>query len=55
MSRPEFGLNRTFFEPAKQIERMDALGIDRTVISLATPMVNYYLDARSARRRAHLQ
>src|SRR3954454_8014304 len=39
-----FGLNPTFFEPARQIARMDALGIDRTVISLATPLVNYYLE-----------
>ena len=43
-----YGLNRTFFEPARQIARMDALGIDRTVVSLATPLVNYYLDAKLA-------
>lgn len=40
-----YGLNRTFFDPALQIARMDGLGIDRTVVSLATPLVNYYLDA----------
>src|SRR5882672_11451602 len=40
-----YGLNRTFFEPALQVARMDELGIDRTVVSLATPLVNYYLDA----------
>ena len=40
-----FGLNRTFFEPALQVARMDDLGIDRTVLSLATPLINYYLDA----------
>jgi aminocarboxymuconate-semialdehyde decarboxylase len=39
-----YGLNRTFFEPTRQIARMNELGIDRTVVSLATPMVNYYLD-----------
>src|SRR5919109_153085 len=39
-----FGLNQTFFDPARQIARMDALGIDRTVVSLATPLVNYHLD-----------
>lgn len=39
-----FGLNRTFFEPERQIAQMDALGIDRIVVSLATPLINYYLD-----------
>ncbi len=45
-----FGLNRTFFEPARQIARMDALGIDRTVVSLATPLVNYYVESRAGGR-----
>jgi aminocarboxymuconate-semialdehyde decarboxylase len=49
-----FGLNPTFFEPARQIARMDGLGIDRTVISLATPLVNYYLDAKLAIEAARL-
>ena len=49
-----FGLNATFFEPARQIARMDALGIDRTVVSLATPLVNYHLDARLAIEAARL-
>src|SRR5882757_3942558 len=49
-----FGLNPTFFEPARQIARMDGLGIDRTVISLATPLVNYYLDTRLAVEAARL-
>jgi len=49
-----FGLNPTFFEPARQIARMDELGIDRTVISLATPLVNYYLDAKLAIEAARL-
>ena len=39
-----YRLNRTFFEPARQISRLDTLGIDRTVVSLATPMVNYYVE-----------
>jgi len=43
-----FGLNPTFFEPARQIERMKTLGIDRTVISLATPLVNYHADGKLA-------
>jgi aminocarboxymuconate-semialdehyde decarboxylase len=49
-----YGLNRTFFEPARQIARMDALGIDRTVISLATPLVNYYLEPGLATPAARL-
>ena len=49
-----FGLNPTFFEPARQIARMDALGIDRTVISLATPLVNYYLEPDLACEAARL-
>ena len=49
-----YGLNRTFFEPARQIARMDALGIDHTVVSLATPLVNYYLDAGPAAQAARV-
>ncbi|HWP25248.1 MAG TPA: amidohydrolase family protein [Xanthobacteraceae bacterium] len=49
-----YGLNRTFFESAAQIERMDALGIDRTVVSLATPLVNYYVEPRLAVQAARL-
>jgi aminocarboxymuconate-semialdehyde decarboxylase len=49
-----FGLNRTFFEPARQIARMDALGIDRTVVSLATPLVNYYVESAPAVEAARL-
>jgi aminocarboxymuconate-semialdehyde decarboxylase len=49
-----YGLNRTFFEPAAQLERMDALGIDRSVISLATPLVNYYIEPQLAERAARL-
>ena len=47
-----YGLNRTFFESARQIARMDALGIDRTVVSLATPLVNYYVDPKLATEAA---
>jgi aminocarboxymuconate-semialdehyde decarboxylase len=49
-----YGLNATFFEPARQVARMDKLGIDRTVISLATPLVNYYLDPKLASEAARL-
>jgi len=49
-----YGLNRTFFEPARQIARMDGLGIDRTVVSLATPLVNYYLEPELAAHAARI-
>jgi aminocarboxymuconate-semialdehyde decarboxylase len=49
-----FGLNPTFFEPPRQVARMDQLGIDRTVVSLATPLVNYYLEPRLACEAARL-
>jgi aminocarboxymuconate-semialdehyde decarboxylase len=49
-----YALNRTFFEPDRQIARMDELGIDRAVLSLATPLVNYYLDPRSAAQAAQV-
>lgn len=39
-----FALNATFFDAARQIARMDRLGIDRTVVSLATPLINYFTD-----------
>jgi aminocarboxymuconate-semialdehyde decarboxylase len=49
-----YGLNRTFFEPERQLARMDRLGIDRTVVSLATPLVNYYLEPKLAIEAARL-
>src|SRR5271166_152350 len=53
-SGAHYRLNQTFFEPARQIARMDMLGIDRSVISLATPLVNYYLDPALAIEAAQL-
>lgn len=49
-----YELNRTFFETARQVARMDKLGIDRTVISLATPLINYYVDPKWAVEAARL-
>jgi aminocarboxymuconate-semialdehyde decarboxylase len=49
-----YGLNATFWDVARQIARMDALGIDRTVVSLATPLVNYYVEPRLAVKAAQL-
>lgn len=49
-----FGLNPTFFEPVRQIERMKSLGIDRSIISLATPLVNYHVDGKLAIKAARI-
>jgi aminocarboxymuconate-semialdehyde decarboxylase len=43
-----FGLNTTFFEMPRQHERMRRAGVERTILSLATPFIDYYLDARIA-------
>ncbi len=40
-----FALNDTFFDADRQIQRMDRLGIDRTVVSLATPLINYFSES----------
>jgi aminocarboxymuconate-semialdehyde decarboxylase len=40
-----FGLNKTFFELGRQIERMKGEGVERAILSLATPFINYYLEA----------
>jgi aminocarboxymuconate-semialdehyde decarboxylase len=43
-----FGLNTTFFEMDKQVERMRRDGVERTILSLATPFIDYHLDAALA-------
>ncbi len=43
-----FGLNTTFFDMAKQVERMQRDGVERTILSLATPFIDYHLDAKIA-------
>lgn len=50
----EFGLNRTFFDPDRQIARMDRLGIDLTVLSLATPLINYQIPIEVADKAARV-
>jgi aminocarboxymuconate-semialdehyde decarboxylase len=40
-----FGLNTTFFDLGKQVERMQRDGVERTILSLATPFIDYHLDA----------
>src|SRR3954451_12714300 len=43
-----FGLNTTFFEMPKQLERMKRDGVERSILSLATPFIDYHLDAQVA-------
>jgi aminocarboxymuconate-semialdehyde decarboxylase len=40
-----FGLNTTFFELDKQMERMRRDGVERTILSQATPFIDYHLDS----------
>jgi aminocarboxymuconate-semialdehyde decarboxylase len=40
-----FGLNTTFFEIHRQLDRMRRDGVERTILSLATPFIDYHLDA----------
>lgn len=43
-----FGLNKTFFDLERQIARMKSEGVDRAILSLATPFINYHFDAAIA-------
>lgn len=49
-----FGLNTTFFEMDRQRERMQRDGVERTILSLATPFIDYHLDARIATEAARV-
>jgi aminocarboxymuconate-semialdehyde decarboxylase len=49
-----FGLNTTFFDLGKQVERMKRDGVERTILSLATPFIDYHLDADIAIRAAQV-
>ncbi len=49
-----FGFNPTFFDIQRQIARMDRLGVDRTVLSLATPLINYQVPGPLAAAAARL-
>jgi aminocarboxymuconate-semialdehyde decarboxylase len=49
-----FGLNTTFFDMTKQVERMQRDGVERTILSLATPFIDYHLDAHLAVEAAHV-
>jgi aminocarboxymuconate-semialdehyde decarboxylase len=41
-------LNTTFFDMAKQRERMEREGVERAILSLATPFIDYRLDRKLA-------
>ena len=43
-----FGLNTAFFEMPKQLERMKRDGVERSILSLATPFIDYHLEAKLA-------
>ncbi len=39
-----FPLGRTFFDRSRQLQRMSEVGVDHTVLSLATPFIDYHQD-----------
>lgn len=39
-----FGLNKTFFDLPRQVDRMKREGVERSILSLATPFIDYHLD-----------
>jgi aminocarboxymuconate-semialdehyde decarboxylase len=43
-----FGLNSMFFELPKLVGGMQRDGVERTILSLATPFIDYHLDAKIA-------
>ena len=49
-----YGISRAFFDLDLQIARMDRLGIDVAVISLATPLINYAVPEREAVQAAEI-
>jgi aminocarboxymuconate-semialdehyde decarboxylase len=49
-----FDLNTTFFSLERQTARLDRLAIDRSILSLATPFIDYHLDAAIAIDAARL-
>ena len=49
-----FGLNTTFFDMTKQVERMRRDGVERTILSLATPFIDYHQEARLAVEAARI-
>lgn len=50
----QYALNKTFFDAERLVRRMDEMGIECAVLSLATPFVNYSVPAELARAAAEL-
>ncbi len=49
-----FGLNTTFFQIPRQIERMQREGVERAILSLATPFIDYHQDEALAVEAARI-
>lgn len=49
-----FGLNTTFFEIPEQLERMERDGVERAILSLATPFIDYHQNERLAIEAARI-
>jgi aminocarboxymuconate-semialdehyde decarboxylase len=49
-----FGLNTTFFDMNKQLERMRRDGVERTILSQATPFIDYHSEAKIAAEAARV-
>lgn len=49
-----FGLNTTFFALPRQLERMRRDGVERGILSLATPFIDYRLEPRLAVEAARI-
>jgi aminocarboxymuconate-semialdehyde decarboxylase len=49
-----YGLNRTFFDPERLTARMKAMRIEKGVLSVATPFVNYDVPASLGQEAAEL-
>ena len=54
VGRARFAMNRTFFDPERQLRRMAGLGIDLSVLSLATPLIDYAAPPRAALAAARI-
>jgi len=49
-----FGLNTTFFQLPKQLERMRREGVERAILSLATPFIDYHQEEKLAVEAARI-
>lgn len=54
VGKAKFAMNRTFFDPARQTARMDRLGVDLSVLSLATPLIDYAAPGAAALAAARI-